>query len=78
MNMIPYNTVEGLDFQRPDPGRAAAIAKSLLQRRILTKLRQSAGQEIDGGCGQLRARAGGAVQPLTFTRRAPASTTPST
>ncbi|MEK7835122.1 MAG: rRNA methyltransferase, partial [Pseudomonadota bacterium] len=24
---------------------------------ILTKLRQSAGQDVDGGCGQLRARA---------------------
>jgi 23S rRNA (adenine2503-C2)-methyltransferase len=24
---------------------------------VLTKLRDSAGQEVDGGCGQLRARA---------------------
>jgi 23S rRNA (adenine2503-C2)-methyltransferase len=24
---------------------------------VLTKLRQSAGQDVDGGCGQLRARA---------------------
>jgi 23S rRNA (adenine2503-C2)-methyltransferase len=26
------------------------------RRGILTRLRQSAGQAVDGGCGQLRAR----------------------
>jgi 23S rRNA (adenine2503-C2)-methyltransferase len=56
MNLIPYNTTEGEGFRRPSPERAAALAKGLHQRRILTKLRNSAGQDIDGGCGQLRAR----------------------
>ncbi len=56
MNMIPYNTVDGLDFKRPPTERAAAIARSLQRRGILTKLRQSAGQDVEGGCGQLRAR----------------------
>lgn len=57
LNMIPYNTVDGLDFRRPSWERAAAIARSLHRRGVLTKLRQSAGQDVDGGCGQLRARA---------------------
>jgi 23S rRNA (adenine2503-C2)-methyltransferase len=57
MNLIPYNTIEGLDFKRPSPERAAAMSLYLYKRGILTKLRQSAGQDIDGGCGQLRARA---------------------
>jgi len=57
MNMIPYNTVPDLPFRRPSPERAAEIARSLHRRGVLTKLRQSAGQDIDGGCGQLRARA---------------------
>ncbi len=57
LNMIPYNTVEGLAFRRPAQERSAAIARSLLKRGVLTKLRQSAGQDVDGGCGQLRARA---------------------
>ncbi|MEQ1683594.1 MAG: RNA methyltransferase [Burkholderiaceae bacterium] len=57
LNMIPYNSVDGLDFARPSPDKAAAIARSLHRRGILTKLRQSAGQDVDGGCGQLRARA---------------------
>jgi len=56
MNMIPYNTVDGLDFRRPSWERAAAIARSLHRRGVLTKLRQSAGQDVDAGCGQLRAR----------------------
>ena len=57
LNMIPYNTVDGLHFTRPLPARAAEIARSLHARGILTKLRQSAGQDVQGGCGQLRARA---------------------
>ena len=69
LNMIPYNTVEGLDFARPPPERAAAIARSLQQRGILTKLRQSAGQDVQGGCGQLRARAlAGPVVPAAKKR----------
>ena len=57
MNLIPYNTIDDLGFKRPAAEKAIALAKSLHSRRILTKLRNSAGQDIDGGCGQLRARA---------------------
>ena len=57
MNLIPYNTVDDSGFRRPAPERAAELARGLHRRRILTKLRNSAGQDIDGGCGQLRARA---------------------
>ena len=56
MNMIPYNNVPELPYRRPAWEKAAAIARSLHQRGILTKLRNSAGQDVDGGCGQLRAR----------------------
>jgi 23S rRNA (adenine2503-C2)-methyltransferase len=35
----------------------AEMSMYLYRRGILTKLRQSAGQDVDGGCGQLRARA---------------------
>ncbi len=57
MNFIPYNTVEGLDFHRPAAERAAEMARYLHQRGVLAKLRRSAGQDVEGGCGQLRARA---------------------
>jgi 23S rRNA (adenine2503-C2)-methyltransferase len=56
LNMIPYNQVEGLPYRRPSWERAAEIARTLHRRGILTKLRQSAGQDVEGGCGQLRAR----------------------
>ncbi len=57
LNMIPFNAVDGMPFTRPSWEKAAAIARHLHRRGILTKLRQSAGQDVDGGCGQLRARA---------------------
>jgi 23S rRNA (adenine2503-C2)-methyltransferase len=67
LNMIPYNTNPGLPFRRPDWDKARAIAAWLFERGVLTKLRDSAGQDVDGGCGQLRARAVG-EQPVTLRR----------
>lgn len=60
LNLIPFNEVEGAGFSRPSLERCKAMARELHQRGILTKLRYSAGQDVDGGCGQLRARAAGA------------------
>jgi len=57
LNLIPYNEGEGMPYRRPSWEHAADLARRLHQRGILTKLRQSAGQDVDGGCGQLRARA---------------------
>jgi 23S rRNA (adenine2503-C2)-methyltransferase len=62
LNMIPFNAVDGLDLQRPSWERAADIARTLHRRGVLTKLRQSAGQDVEGGCGQLRARAAQAAR----------------
>ena len=56
LNMIPYNTIEDLPFKRPSWDQARAIAARLHERGVLTKLRDSAGQDVEGGCGQLRAR----------------------
>jgi len=56
MNFIPYNPVPGLDFRRPSEAHAAHMAGRLHQYGIVTRLRRSAGQDIDGACGQLRAR----------------------
>lgn len=57
LNMIPFNAVDGVAFSRPSWERCEQIARTLHARGILTKLRNSAGQDVDGGCGQLRARA---------------------
>ncbi len=70
LNMIPYNANEGLPFRRPGWDKAHAIAAWLFERGILTKLRDSAGQDVDGGCGQLRARALDGAQPVRLHRTA--------
>ncbi|MEO6362367.1 MAG: RNA methyltransferase [Caldimonas sp.] len=56
LNLIPYNPVDGLTWSRPAAERSLAMARELQRRGILTKLRQSAGQDVQAGCGQLRAR----------------------
>lgn len=59
MNFIPYNETDddgSLAYRRPAWERTAAMSRELYRHGILAKLRQSAGQDIDGGCGQLRAR----------------------
>ncbi|MFN9746681.1 MAG: RNA methyltransferase [Betaproteobacteria bacterium] len=69
LNLIPFNEVEGSAFRRPPIERAAAMARWLHRRGVLTKLRNSDGQDVDAGCGQLRARhAPGTVQPLRRLR----------
>ncbi|MBI5269138.1 MAG: RNA methyltransferase [Burkholderiales bacterium] len=73
LNLIPYTTVDGLPWRRPSWERAAEMARTLHRAGVLTKLRHSAGQDVDGGCGQLRARAlagTGAPQPVRVSRRA--------
>jgi 23S rRNA (adenine2503-C2)-methyltransferase len=69
MNLIPYNSVEGFDYRRPSWERAAEMARSLHRRGILAKLRHSAGQDVEGGCGQLRARALGVAANTTPSSR---------
>ena len=64
LNMIPFNAVDGVAFSRPSRERCERMARTLHQRGILTKLRYSAGQDVDGGCGQLRARAVEVQVPL--------------
>ncbi|MBA4245959.1 MAG: rRNA methyltransferase [Pseudomonas sp.] len=57
LNLIPYNSLDADDYQRPDGERIVQMVRYLHSRGVLTKVRNSAGQDIDGGCGQLRARA---------------------
>ena len=73
LNLIPYNSTEGMPYQRPSWEKAADMARRLHRRRILTKLRMSAGQDVDGGCGQLRARAAQVTRP-TVVAHAPVQT----
>jgi len=69
LNLIPYNEVDGLALARPAAERSVAMARELHRRGILTKLRRSAGQDVQAGCGQLRARhRHGDEHPLEIAR----------
>ena len=57
LTLSPYNSLEDDEFQRPAGERIVQMVRYLHSRGVLTKVRNSAGQDIDGGCGQLRARA---------------------
>ncbi|NYT82159.1 RNA methyltransferase [Alcaligenaceae bacterium] len=69
LNVIPFNSLEGDDYQRPDTERIREIVRSLQSRGVLTKVRNSVGQDVDGGCGQLRARAVSAVRGVELRRK---------
>jgi len=56
INFIPFNAVDGLTYRRPSSEKIAAMVHTLKQHGILAKIRESSGQEIEGACGQLRAR----------------------
>ena len=76
LNIIPFNSLEGtgldagngVSYERPDAERIREIVKYLHSRYVLTKVRNSAGQDVDGGCGQLRARAEGVAQRVRMFR----------
>lgn len=68
INLIPYNANDPLPYRRPSPERVTAMAHALHARGIRTTVRNSAGQDVDGGCGQLRARAAAQTLPIVEHR----------
>ena len=53
LNLIPFNPFPGTDYRRSSPERIAAFAKVLRDRRIITTVRRTRGDDIDAACGQL-------------------------
>lgn len=56
INLIPYNPVEGLEWERPADSTIQAFASELRSRHTVTTLRLEKGKDIDAACGQLRLR----------------------
>ncbi len=54
VNIIPYNTVEGLPWKRPSVETQESFASVLRRAGISTTLRREKGHDIDAACGQLR------------------------
>ena len=54
VNLIPYNTVEGLPWSRPSREQQEQFLSILRQTGTPATLRREKGHDIDAACGQLR------------------------
>lgn len=54
VNCIPYNSVEGLEWERPEEARQDAFMAVLKRGGVTATLRREKGHDIAAACGQLR------------------------
>lgn len=54
INLIPYNTVEGLEWERPDDEHCRRFKNIIMNGGCTATLRTEKGHDIDAACGQLR------------------------
>jgi len=54
VNLIPYNTVDGLPWKRPSEQRQDAFLEVLTSAGVTATLRREKGHDIAAACGQLR------------------------
>lgn len=72
VNLIPYNAVVGLPFERPTPAAIQRFVEIVRSRGVSVSVRKTKGREIDAACGQLRRRIDGqsALRPPEVARPA--------
>jgi len=54
VNLIPYNTVEGLEWERPSDKQCNLFRNTVKELGVMTTMRLEKGHDIDAACGQLR------------------------
>jgi 23S rRNA (adenine2503-C2)-methyltransferase len=54
VNLIPYNAVEGLPWERPSEEVCEQFLEALERQNVTATLRREKGHDIDAACGQLR------------------------
>jgi len=54
VNLIPYNQVEGLSWERPSETVQEEFLAALENQKVVATLRREKGHDIDAACGQLR------------------------
>ncbi len=54
VNLIPYNPVPGLPWNRPDHGRSKLFRHTVRRHGVTVTLRTEKGTDINAACGQLR------------------------
>ena len=75
INLIPYNTVEGLDWSRPPRARQEKFQSILRKHGVVATLRREKGHDIAAACGQLRLqvkradRESSVIDPNTAAKR---------
>jgi 23S rRNA (adenine2503-C2)-methyltransferase len=55
-NLIPYNPVAGLPYERPTPEAIRRFMEIVRSRGVSVTVRKTKGRAIDAACGQLRRR----------------------
>lgn len=61
VNLIPYNAVDEQGFQASEGETIREFRNELLRLHIQATIRKEHGQDIDGACGQLRAKKSGVL-----------------
>ena len=56
VNLLRYNPVEGLPYERPSADAAYEFQRQLREQGVNAHMRTSRGRDIDAACGQLRRR----------------------
>jgi 23S rRNA (adenine2503-C2)-methyltransferase len=56
VNLIPYNPVESLVYQRPTAEEVRSFAQAVRDHGVSVTVRKTKGRPIDAACGQLRRR----------------------
>ncbi|MEZ4891116.1 MAG: hypothetical protein R2779_11395 [Crocinitomicaceae bacterium] len=65
INIIEYNPIDDVGFQRADPKKTDEFAAYLESKGLVVNIRRSRGKDIDAACGQL-ANKNKAVVERTF------------
>jgi 23S rRNA (adenine2503-C2)-methyltransferase len=63
VNLIPYNTVQGLPWSRPQPEQQEQFVSILRASGVAATLRREKGHDIEAACGQLRLQTKRELQP---------------
>ena len=53
VNIIEYNPVDGIDFNKSSEDRVDIFARYLREKDVMVTVRRSRGKDIDAACGQL-------------------------
>jgi len=64
VNLIPYNKVDGLEWERPSEQRQDHFLEILRRSGVPATIRREKGHDIDAACGQLRLQTKRGASPI--------------